>query len=60
LALAHAEHPPWPLRPAEVVRLDDALVRAAGLPDTVGEPVLHYSDGVDVKIGRPVPVRSQA
>lgn len=56
LALARAEHPPWPLRRAEVMVVDESLVRAAGLPDPVGEPVAHYSDGVAVKIGRPVPV----
>jgi uncharacterized protein YqjF (DUF2071 family) len=56
MALARAEHPPWPLRRAEVVTLDESLVAAAGLPEPTGEPVLHYSDGVAVKIGRPVPV----
>jgi uncharacterized protein YqjF (DUF2071 family) len=59
IALARAEHPPWPLRRAEVVTLDESLVRAAGLPDPVGEPVVHYSDGVEVRIGRPVPVSAQ-
>lgn len=56
MALARAEHPPWPLRRAEVAKLDESLVSAAGLPAPVGEPVVHYSDGVRVKIGRPVPI----
>ena len=56
LSQARAEHAPWPLRRASVVELDEGLVRAAGLPEPAGEPVVHYSDGVEVKIGRPVPM----
>jgi hypothetical protein len=36
---------------AEVV--DDRLVRAAGLPQPAEAPLVHYSPGVDVRIGRP-------
>ena len=50
---ARACHQPWPLRRAEVVTLDDALLTAAGLPLAEGEPVIHYSAGVDVRIGLP-------
>jgi len=36
-----------------VVMADDHLVAAAGLPPPGGEPLAHYSPGVDVRIGRP-------
>jgi uncharacterized protein YqjF (DUF2071 family) len=47
-----ADHQPWPLHRAELLRLDDSLVTATGLPAPVGEPVLHHSPGVAVRIGR--------
>lgn len=50
---ADAWHEPWPLRRAEIGDLDDGLVAAAGLPRPVGDPLVHYSPGVDVRIGRP-------
>jgi uncharacterized protein YqjF (DUF2071 family) len=50
---ARAQHDPWPLRRAEALAVDDRLVPAAGLPPTDGEPLVHYSPGVDVRIGRP-------
>ena len=33
LAAAEAEHPPWPLRHVELLRLDQDLLQRAGLPD---------------------------
>lgn len=50
---AHAQHDPWPLRRAVVRELDDQLVAAADLPTPSGEPLAHYSPGVDVRIGIP-------
>jgi uncharacterized protein YqjF (DUF2071 family) len=50
---AHAQHDPWPLRHAVVQELDDQLVTDAGLPAPKGDPLVHYSPGVDVRIGRP-------
>lgn len=50
---AQAEHPPWPLRRAQVLHLDDELVSVAGLPRPEAEPLAHYSDGVSVRIGLP-------
>ena len=50
---ARAEHPPWPLHRAEALTVDDSLISAAGLPEPRGEPLVHYSPGVDVRIGRP-------
>jgi uncharacterized protein YqjF (DUF2071 family) len=50
---ASAQHDPWPLRRATVRVLDDDLVVAAGLPAPQGEPLVHYSEGVEVRISRP-------
>jgi uncharacterized protein YqjF (DUF2071 family) len=50
---ARAQHEPWPLHRARVLAVDDQLVAAAGLPPPRGEPLAHYSPGVDVRIGRP-------
>ena len=51
--LARACHDPWPLHRAEATVVNDTLVRAAGLPVPQGEPLVHYSPGVDVTIGPP-------
>lgn len=51
--LARACHDPWPLHRAQVLRLDYGLISSAGLPAPEGEPLVHYSPGVDVAIGRP-------
>lgn len=50
---AHAQHDPWPLRRAVVRELDDRLVADTGLPTPNGESLVHYSPGVDVRIGFP-------
>jgi uncharacterized protein len=48
------EHRPWPLHRAELLDLDDTLVRAAGLPQPPGPPVsVLYSPGTEVRFGRP-------
>lgn len=51
LVTTDAPHPPWPLRRAEVLALRQDLVPAAGLPAPGGDPVVHASDGVRVRIG---------
>jgi uncharacterized protein YqjF (DUF2071 family) len=53
LAYVEVEHPPWPLYRARVVKLDEDLVAAAGVPAPEASPLVHYSPGVDVKIGLP-------
>jgi|SRR6266705_1685352 len=52
LAQAEAEHPPWPLARARLVRLDQDLVEAAGLPRPERTPLVHHSPGVEVRVGR--------
>lgn len=54
---APVDHEPWPLRSAELVRADTALVEAAGLPSPSGEPHVRCSPGVAVRIGRPTSAR---
>lgn len=50
---ARARHDPWLLHRARPLALEDHLVTAAGLPAPEGEPLTHYSPGVDVTISRP-------
>jgi uncharacterized protein YqjF (DUF2071 family) len=50
---ARAWHEPWALRRAEAHDVHDELLPAAGLPAPTDVPLVHYSRGVDVKIGRP-------
>lgn len=54
---ARAQHDPWVLRKATVLELDDELIAAAGLPQPSTEPIVHYSEGVDVSIGLPTRYR---
>jgi hypothetical protein len=53
LRYADAEHPPWPLQRAAVDQCDDTLVTSAGLPQPDSQPLVHYSRGVEVRIGLP-------
>lgn len=46
-------HKPWTLRRAQLLALDDSLVRAAGIDfDQSREPVLHHADAMDVRAWR--------
>ena len=48
-------HPAWPLHTADLLDLDDELVAAAGLPNSLGTPPsVLYSPGVPVWFGPPV------
>jgi len=50
---ARAWHEPWVLRRATLRTCDDQLLDACGLPPHNEEPLVHFSEGVDVRIGRP-------
>jgi hypothetical protein len=52
------EHPPWRLRRAHLEALDDSLVAATGVP-VEGEPLVHSSDGLTVRVGVPEPLRDR-
>ena len=54
---AAVDHPRWPLHRAELLELDDSLMTAAGRPAPAADPVVHWSPGVEVRIGRPRLVR---
>ena len=56
LMRAPVRHEPWPLHEAQLEDLEETLLAAAGLPEPEGEPVLHYSPGVDIALGPPSPV----
>ncbi|MEU6682764.1 DUF2071 domain-containing protein [Streptomyces sp. NPDC046832] len=46
------EHEPWPLATAAVDVLEETLTTAAGLPTPLGEPLVHFSEGVKhVRLG---------
>jgi uncharacterized protein len=49
------EHPPWPLRTGAVERLEETMLARVGLPSPEAPPVVHFSDGVDARIGWPRP-----
>jgi hypothetical protein len=51
LGWAQIEHGAWPLARATVVTLDQNLIEAAGLPTPEGQPLAHYAEEIDVKIG---------
>ena len=53
IAFADVEHEPWRLQECRAVRLEQSLLRAAGLPVPQTDPLLHFSKGVDVRVGRP-------
>ncbi|MBW5426020.1 DUF2071 domain-containing protein [Streptomyces sp. BG9H] len=52
------EHEPWPLAEAAVEVLEETLTTAAGLPAPLGDPVVHFSQGVrKVRLGPSRPSR---
>jgi len=54
------DHPPWPLHRAALLRLEENLIAAAGLPPPTGGPVsVLYSPGVPVRLGLPQRSRPQ-
>lgn len=46
-------HEPWPLHFATADSYDDELITATGLAQPEGEPVVHFSPGVNVRCGWP-------
>ena len=50
---APVDHGRWPLRRAELLDLDDGLMVAAGLTAPTGDPIVHWTTGTEVRIGRP-------
>jgi uncharacterized protein len=50
---ALADHLPWELHTAELLHCEQSLVAATGLPEPEGMPVVHWSPGVEVRVGFP-------
>lgn len=53
LVYAPVEHPEWPLHRATLDAFDDTLAAAAGYPGAPESPLVHWTPGVAVRIGRP-------
>jgi uncharacterized protein YqjF (DUF2071 family) len=53
IATAVVEHKPWPLRRARIVRLEETLSRAAGVPSAAGadDASALFSPGVETRFG---------
>src|SRR6266542_1618220 len=51
--VAYRSRRPWPLQHASVVRLDQDVLQADGLPPPQGPPHALFSEGVEVRIGVP-------
>jgi uncharacterized protein YqjF (DUF2071 family) len=52
LGFAQIDHEPWPLRTAHLLRLSQNVIECSNVPQPRGDPILHYSPGVDVRVGR--------
>ncbi|MFB6084561.1 MAG: YqjF family protein [Halorientalis sp.] len=50
------DHPPWPLRGAALEIRENDLFAANGFEEPSGEPLVHYSPGVDVEASALRPV----
>ncbi|MFT4597563.1 MAG: hypothetical protein ACI9TF_001812 [Paracrocinitomix sp.] len=51
-------HETWSLHEAELTYLDDGLMDAAGFAVPHADPLVHWTPGVGVRVGRPRRVRS--
>jgi uncharacterized protein len=57
LAFAQVDHVPWPLHEATLERFQENVIEHSGLPRLAGPPLVHFSPGVRVYVGRPTLVR---
>ena len=53
LLYAPVEHPEWPLHRATLLDMRDSLTTVVGYPPPDGDPLVHWTPGVEVRIGRP-------
>jgi len=53
LAFAQVDHAPWPLESATLVKLDQDVIQQSSVPRPTGEPLVHFSPTLFVRIGRP-------
>src|SRR4051794_39885285 len=52
------EHDPWPLHRGTLIAGDEHMIEQLGLPRPDDGPIVHYSPGVDVRVGWPAPRRT--
>jgi hypothetical protein len=52
IAFAQIEHEPWRLHTGRVKRLRQTLFENVGLPRPAGEPTVHFSENLEVRIER--------
>lgn len=52
IAFAQIEHKPWPLQTGRVMRMRQTLFENIGVPRPAGEPLVHFSENLDVRIER--------
>lgn len=57
LVWADVAHPTWELHEAELLECNESMVTATGLPPPSGDPIVLWSPGVEVRIGRPTFVK---
>lgn len=60
LLVTDVGHPAWPLHRASVHHLEETVMAAAGLPSRSDPPLVHFSPGVEIRLGLPRPVRAAA
>lgn len=53
LAYAEVEHPPWPLQLGTAIRVQQDVIKHSGIAALNGEPLVHFSPGVKMRIGLP-------
>jgi len=53
LAEIPVDHQPWPLRHAELVACHETLLAGAGLGPPAAPDLVHFSEGVDARLGPP-------
>lgn len=49
-------HPPWPVQPADATVTERSLLDAGGVNTLDGTPLVHYSPGLEMSIGRLEPL----
>lgn len=54
LAFAQVDHPPWPLESASALELEQNVIEGSGVPAATGNPIVHFSPGTAVRVGRPM------
>lgn len=57
LAFAQVEHEPWPLESAVALKVEQNVIEHSNVPPPRGRPLVHFSPGVYVRIGRPIFVK---